>query len=101
MSADGKWDVTINSPMGAQKVALQIKTSGNTFTGVASGGAGGAQTTDFSGTVDGDTLSWSQNITQPMPLKLDIRVKVAGNDMTGSVKAGAFGSSPLTGTRVA
>jgi hypothetical protein len=100
MSADGKWDVTINSPMGARTVKLDIKTSGKTFAGVASGGADG-QTTEFSGNVDGDTLTWSQNITQPMALKLDFTVKVAGNDMNGSVQAGAFGSSPLTGKRTA
>lgn len=97
MSADGKWNVTVNSPMGAQQSDLDIKTSGGTFTATMSGRMG---TQEISGKVEGDTLTWSTSITQPMPLTLEFTVKVAGDDMTGSVKAGAFGSSPLTGKRV-
>ena len=33
MSADGKWDVTMNSPMGAQQATLTLATSGSTLTG--------------------------------------------------------------------
>ena len=97
MSADGKWNVTVNSPMGAQQSDVTIKTEGGSFTGRMEGRLG-AQ--DISGKVDGDTLTWSASITQPLPLTLDFTVKVAGDDMTGSVKAGAFGSSPLTGKRI-
>ncbi|MGA2953393.1 MAG: hypothetical protein ABSD80_14285, partial [Caulobacteraceae bacterium] len=53
----------------------------------------------ISGTVDGDTLTWSASITMPIPMTLEFTVTVSGDAMTGSVKAGAFGSSPLTGVR--
>jgi hypothetical protein len=96
MSADGKWNVTVNSPMGAQQSELTLKTAGGTFTGTMAGRMG---TQEISGKVEGDTLTWSTSITQPMPLTLEFTVKIAGDDMTGSVKAGAFGSSPLTGKR--
>ena len=96
MSADGTWNTTINSPMGVQTGTLTIKTDGATFTGSLSG-AQGAQ--DISGKVDGDTLTWGSKLTQPFPIDLEFTVKVAGDEMTGSVKAGAFGSSPLKGTR--
>ena len=96
MSADGTWKTTINSPMGAQEGTLTVTTSGDTFTGKMDG-AQGAQ--DITGKVDGDTLTWSASITTPFPMTLEATVKVDGDAMTGSVKAGSFGSFPLTGTR--
>jgi hypothetical protein len=96
MSADGAWKTTINSPMGVQEGTLNIVTSGDTFTGKMEGRAG-AQ--DISGKVDGDTLTWSASITTPFPMTLEFTVKAEGDKMTGSVKAGSFGSSPLTGVR--
>ncbi|HEY2708714.1 MAG TPA: hypothetical protein VGI95_11740 [Caulobacteraceae bacterium] len=96
MSADGDWKITINSPMGVQQGTASIKTDGATFTGTFSG-AQGAQ--DISGKVDGDTLTWGSKLTQPFPIDLEFTVKVEGDKMSGSVKAGAFGSSPLTGER--
>ncbi len=96
MSADGSWKTTINSPMGVQEGTLEINTSGASFTGKMEGRAGSQ---DISGTVDGDTLAWSAKITSPFPMTLEFTVTVAGDAMTGSVKAGAFGSSPLTGVR--
>ncbi len=96
MSADGTWKTTINSPMGAQQGTLTVVTSGDTFTGKMDG-AQGSQ--DVSGKVDGDTLTFSAAITTPMPMTLEFTAKVEGDTMSGSVKAGAFGSFPLTGTR--
>ena len=96
MSADGNWKITINTPMGAQTVNANIKTSGDTFTGTTQGQMG---TQEVSGKVSGDTLTWSTDITNPMPMKLEFEAKVDGDKMSGSVKAGAFGSSPLTGER--
>lgn len=96
MSADGTWKTTINSPMGVQEGTLTIATSGATFTGSLSG-AQGAQ--EISGKVDGNTLTWGSKLTQPFPIDLEFTVTVTGDTMEGSVKAGAFGSSPLKGVR--
>jgi hypothetical protein len=96
MSADGAWKTTINSPMGVQEGTLDIKTSGDAFTGAMAGRQGSQE---ISGKVDGDTLTWSAQITQPFPMTLEFTVKVEGDKMNGSVKAGSFGSSPLTGVR--
>ncbi|MEO8811706.1 MAG: hypothetical protein ABI376_02185 [Caulobacteraceae bacterium] len=96
MSADGAWKTTINSPMGVQEGTLNIATSGATFTGKMEGRMG---TQDISGKVEGDTLTWSAAITTPFPMTLEFTVAVNGDAMTGSVKAGSFGSSPLTGVR--
>ncbi|HEY5105541.1 MAG TPA: hypothetical protein VII73_02080 [Caulobacteraceae bacterium] len=96
MSADGDWKTTINSPMGVQEGTLTLKTSGDTLTGQMVGRMGSQ---DISGKVDGDTLTWSASITTPFPMTLEFTVTVEGDKMSGSVKAGSFGSSPLTGVR--
>ena len=96
MSADGTWKVTINSPMGVQQGTLNVKTEGSTFTGTFEGQMGKQ---DLTGTVDGDKLSWKTNITSPMPLELTFNLTVSGDSLSGSVQAGAFGSSPVSGVR--
>lgn len=97
MSADGKWKITINTPMGPQEVTADITTSGDTFTGQTEGRMGSAP---VSGKVSGDTLTWSTDITNPMPMRLDFEAKVEGDKMTGNVKLGAFGNAPLSGVRI-
>ena len=96
MSADGNWKITINTPMGAQEVNASITTSGDTFTGKTTGRMGEQE---ISGTVDGDKLTWSSAITQPMPMTLEFEATVSGDNMTGNVKLGAFGNASLTGVR--
>jgi hypothetical protein len=96
MSADGNWKITINTPMGARTVNATIKTSGDTFTGSTSSDMGSQ---DISGHVDGDKLTWSFDITNPMPMKLEFDAKVEGDKMTGNVKLGMFGNAPLAGER--
>jgi hypothetical protein len=82
--------------MGVQEGTLTIKTSGDTFSGTMQGAQGSQE---FEGKVAGDTLTWSSKLTQPFPIDLEFTVKVDGDNMEGSVKAGAFGSSPLKGVR--
>ena len=96
MSADGNWNVTINTPMGVQTLAVSITTAGDSFTGSANGQLG---TQEISGKVDGDTLTWSTNITNPMPMQLDFQAKVEGDSMSGNVKLGMFGNAALSGER--
>ena len=96
MSADGNWTITINTPMGAQTIAVSITTAGDSFTGSAIGQMGAQE---ISGKVDGDTLTWSTNITNPMPMQLDFQATVEGDSMSGNVKLGMFGNASLTGER--
>ena len=96
MSADGNWKITIQTPMGAQEVNATITTNGDTFTGQTSGRMGD-QTIE--GKVNGDTLTWSSSISQPMPMTLEFEAKVSGDTMSGNVKLGAFGSAPMSGVR--
>ena len=96
MSADGNWKVTINTPMGARTMDVAITTSGDSFTGKVDSEMGSQEVT---GKVDGDTLTWSTDITNPMPMKLEFTAKVDGDKMSGNVKLGMFGNAALTGER--
>ena len=97
MSADGNWKVTINTPMGARTMNVGITTNGDTFTGKVDSEMGSQEVT---GKVDGDNLTWSSDITNPMPMKLEFTAKVEGDKMTGNCKLGMFGNAALTGERV-
>jgi hypothetical protein len=99
MAVDGKWEIVINSPMGAQKATLDLATSGNTLTGTQQAAQGSGPLEN--GKVEGDAVSWSAKITSPMPLTLDFTGTVDGDKLSGSVKAGAFGSFPFSGNRLA
>ena len=97
MSVDGNWNITVQSPMGAQPSTLSLKADGGTLTGTQS--AQGNTSDIASGKVDGDTVTWSNSITTPFPMTLEFTGKVEGDILNGNVKAGAFGSFPFTGTR--
>jgi hypothetical protein len=97
VSADGNWKITINTPMGAQEINANITTNGDTFTGKTEGRMGAGE---VAGKVDGDTLTWKTDISQPMPMTLEFEAKVDGDKMTGNVKLGSFGNAGLTGVRI-
>jgi len=97
VSIDGKWNAVVKSPMGDQKSELTFKAEGAVLTGTAS--AQGQSQAIKNGKIDGANISWSIDITTPMPMTLDFSGTYAGDTMSGSVKAGAFGSFPWSGTR--
>jgi len=97
MSADGSWNTTINTPMGAQNGTLILQTSGATLTGKMVGAQGEMALSD--GTVDGNNLSWKAQMTSPMPMTLEFSATVDGDKISGSVKLGAFGNASFSGTR--
>jgi hypothetical protein len=97
MSADGNWSITLKTPMGDQKSDLSFKVEGDVLTGMQS--AQGQTQPIANGKVDGDTVTWSSSITTPMPMTLEFTGTIAGDSLSGSCKAGAFGSFPFTGGR--
>ena len=95
---DGSWDCTVKSPLGDQKMTVTVKSDGATWLGNVSGAMGSS---DISGEANGNTISWKQQMTVPMPMTLDCTATAEGDTLTGTVGAGAFGSFPLSGTRSA
>lgn len=96
-NVDGSWNTVTKSPLGDQQAVLTVASNGDSFTGSFNGGLGQTEIKD--GKVNGDTLSWSLDISVPMPMTLTCEATVTGDAIEGTVTAGAFGSFPITGTR--
>ncbi len=69
MSVAGTYECVTKTPMGDQKSDMTITVDGDTFTGT-NAGAMGSMSMD-NGKVDGNTLTWSMNMTVPMPMTLE------------------------------
>ena len=98
MTVAGTYEVVTKTPMGDQKSTLTVNVSGDAFSGSNVGPMGSLDITD--GKVDGQTISWSSKITTPMPMTLDCTATIDGDAISGTVKAGMFGSFPLNGSRI-
>ena len=98
MSVAGTYEVVTKTPMGDQKSTMTVEVSGDSFTGTNAGAQGTLAMEN--GKVDGNKLTWSMNMTVPMPMTLEGEATVDGDAITGNVKAGAFGTFPLSGSRV-
>ncbi|MEO7384515.1 MAG: hypothetical protein ABIU18_06240 [Novosphingobium sp.] len=98
MPVAGTYEVSVKSPMGDQNGTFTVVVDGDSFSGSLNGGMGSMDITG--GKVSGDSLSWSMDMKVPMPMTLECTATVNGDAMTGDVKAGVFGSMPLTGKRV-
>ena len=93
---DGSYDCVTKSPMGDQKSVFTVTSSGDSFTGQNAGAMGSLDVEN--GKVDGNKLTWTMNMKVPMPMTLECEATIDGDALTGSIKAGAFGSMAMTGT---
>jgi len=94
----GSWNLLIKTPMGDQTSSLIIDSVGPSLSGTMSGSGG--KSAIENGRIDGNDVSWSARITNPMPLKLDFAGLLEGDELTGSVVLGAFGTASFAGQRV-
>ncbi len=97
MSAEGSYNVTINSPMGKQEGVLTLVVDGDSLSGKIASSQGEQEFEG--GTIDGTTLRWSVNMTRPMPMQLDFDAVVDGDNISGNVKLGMMGNASFEGTR--
>jgi len=99
MAVDGTYDIEMTTPMGKRTSKLTLKSSGNALSGTVASDLG---TVNFDGgTVDGDSVAFSMNVSGPMgQMKLDYSGKVEGDNISGTVQLGQYGSAPFTGKRV-
>jgi hypothetical protein len=99
MSADGKWEVSMSTPMGAQAATLDLEEDGGTLTGSMSAAMAPEAIEISDGTVDGNNLTWKAALTQPMPITLEFTAAIDGDSITGNVKLGTFGDASFEGKR--
>jgi hypothetical protein len=97
MSPDGTWNITVQTPMGAQTSTVELASDGAALTGTQSGN--GESGPIYDGSVDGDVASWKIDITRPLALTVTFTAKVDGDSISGTANAGMFGPSPFTGSR--
>jgi hypothetical protein len=100
MAVDGAYEVEIDTPIGAQKGKLILKTDGDALSGILENPLLGKQ--EFSGgTVNGEDVAWAMEMNIPIgSIILEYKLKITGDDITGNVKAGNFGTSQLKGKRI-
>ena len=96
MSIDGTWDITVNTPMGAQKSTVALTSDGEALTGEVTAPN---PAPIYDGKVDGISAEWKLDITVPMALTVHFQVGVDGDALSGTATAGPFPPSPVTGQR--
>jgi len=97
MTVAGTYTCVTKTPMGEQQSTFTVNVDGDAFTGQNVGAMGTMDVID--GKVSGNRLTWKMDMKVPMPMTLECEATVDGDTLTGSVKAGAFGSMTMSGTR--
>jgi hypothetical protein len=92
----GKWNITIKTPMGDKSGVLDLRTDGTALTGSLSSDEYQAAISD--GKVDGNKLSWSAKITKPMRMSFKFTATVDADRISGAAKH-LLGKATFTGTR--
>jgi aerobic carbon-monoxide dehydrogenase large subunit len=92
----GKWYVTINTPMGERSGVLELHVQGKALTGSLSDGEHVVAITD--GKVDGNNLRWQAKITKPMRLSFKFTAMVEGDRISGAARH-MLGTATFSGTR--
>jgi hypothetical protein len=92
----GKWNITIKTPMGDQSGVLDLRTDGTALTGSLFNAEHQAAISE--GKVDGNKLSWSAKITKPMRMTFKFNAVVEADRISGTAKH-LLGKATFTGTR--
>ena len=92
----GRWNITIKTPMGDKSGVLDLKIEGSALTGSMSGADHYAAISD--GKVQGNQLSWSAKMTKPMRMSLKFTATVEADRISGAAKH-LLGKATFTGTR--
>ncbi|MFD4721927.1 hypothetical protein ACIOWI_33615 [Streptomyces sp. NPDC087659] len=97
MSVEGMWDLSLSTPIGKIKAVAEFRRENGDLTGTAHGAGEDVPLGDV--VLDGDRLTWNQAVTKPMRLNLAFTVKIDGDTLTGTSKAGRLPASKVTGER--
>ncbi|MFV0496417.1 hypothetical protein [Mycobacterium sp.] len=98
MSADGKWKITIHTPLASQAGTLELATTGMALSGTATMLAGGGH--PVNGTVQGENLTWQITVKRPLPMIGHFVTTVAGDELSGTAKLSLVGQATFEGSRV-
>jgi hypothetical protein len=93
----GKWKITIKTPMGDKSGVLELHVSGKTLTGSLADADHHVAISD--GKIDGNKLSWHAKITKPMRLSFKFTAVVEEDRISGAARH-MLGTATFSGTRV-
>jgi hypothetical protein len=93
----GKWKITINTPMGERSGVLELLVSGKSLTGSLSDAEHLVAISD--GKIEGNQLSWRAMITKPMRLSFKFNAIVEEDRISGSARH-MLGTATFSGTRI-
>jgi hypothetical protein len=93
----GKWKITIKTPMGDKSGVLELLVNGKALTGSLSDADHHVAISD--GKIEGNKLSWQAKITKPMRLSFKFTAIVEEDRISGSARH-LLGSATFSGTRV-
>lgn len=99
VQVDGVWDLSVQTPIGKQKVKLTITSDGNTFSGALEGGEGKNEVTD--GTIDGSAIFFRATMKRPVRVKVSYKAQIDGDKMTGTAKTPLLPTINFSGERAA
>lgn len=93
----GAWEMSVDSPMGAMTMALDLKQEGEKLTGTQTSEFGENQ---FTGAVKGDEIVFTISFEGPNgQMSIVHKGKVAGDSITGTAEAGEMGTINWTAKR--
>jgi hypothetical protein len=94
----GKWHITIKTPMGDKSGVLDLKADGAALTGSLSDDTHHIAITD--GKIAGNQLTWSAKLTKPMRMNFKFTATVEADRISGIAKH-MMGNATFSGTRAA
>jgi hypothetical protein len=99
MSLTGTWNLSIATPMGEQKVELELVQHGPAeVSGVSRNELEGEQPLQ-SPQLNGNRLTWKSAITKPIKVVATMSLVFDGDSVTGTAKAGMFPGAKIVGHR--
>jgi len=96
MTAQGKWDITIKTPMGVMAGVLTLAVDGANLTGSLSNAEHDVPISN--GKVQGNSLSWSASLKKPVAMTFKFTATVDA-DRIGGVAKHFLGKAEFSGRR--
>ena len=95
-TVQGKWNITIKTPMGDKSGVLELHVDGNKLTGSLSDADHHVSISD--GELKGNRLSWKAKITKPMRLSFKFTAVIEQDCISGSAHH-MLGTATFAGNR--
>src|SRR5262249_20229712 len=92
----GKWNVVIQSPVGATKAVLELRAQGDNLVGKVTAEQG---TVDVSGKVENGRAKSPGKASMPMPITVSYDLALKDGKLIGDNANGPFGTFPISGTK--